>query len=143
MKNLYKHTEKGFEKLTSIATAVLGNSITFIIALGLVIFWLTNYQFYKQDIHYSIGDIILGVTFLSMFIIQKSFNRFMASLHLKVNELVSSHSPASNSVLNAEDKTEREISELSKQYTELSELHKAREEEKSNLQSHESGGENV
>jgi low affinity Fe/Cu permease len=139
MKNIYKHTEKGFEKLTSIATAVLGNSITFIIALCLVIFWLTNYQFYKQDIHYSIGDVILGVTFLSMFIIQKSFNRFMASLHLKVNELVSSDSLASNSVLNAEDKTEREISELSKQYTELSEQHKVWEEEKGNSESRNAG----
>ena len=143
MKNIYKHTERGFEKLTSVAMAVLGNSITFIIALGMVIFWLTNYQFYKQDIHYCLGDIILGVTFLSLFIIQKSFNRFTASLHLKVNELVSSHSPASNSVLNAEDKTEREISDLSKQYTSLSELHAAQEEEKKTSELQPPGDENV
>jgi low affinity Fe/Cu permease len=40
-------------------------------------------------------------------------------LHLKINELVSSHETASNSVINAEVKTEREITELSKEYTEL------------------------
>jgi len=130
MKNIYKHTEHVFEKLTTVATSILGNSITFIIALATVIFWLTNYQFYKQDIHYCIGDIILGVTFLSLFIIQKSYNKFSASLHLKINELVSSHPPASNSVLNAEEKTEREISDLSKQYTSLSEQHAAQQEEK-------------
>jgi low affinity Fe/Cu permease len=113
--------EKSFEKLTSIATAILGNSITFILALCLVIFWLSNKRFYTQDIHSSIGDVILGIAFLSLFIIQKSFNRFSASLHLKINELVSSHEPASNKVINVEGKTEREINELSKEYTELAE----------------------
>jgi low affinity Fe/Cu permease len=56
-----------------------------------------------------------------LFIIQKSFNKFSGSLHLKVNELVSSHEPANNSVINAEGKTEREITELSKEYSELAE----------------------
>ena len=65
MKNIYRHTEKRFEKLASVAIAILGNSITFIIALCTVIFWLSNKRLYMQDIHDSIRDIILGVTFLS------------------------------------------------------------------------------
>jgi low affinity Fe/Cu permease len=130
MKNIYRHTERGFEKLTTVAIAILGNSITFIIALCTVIFWLSNKQFYTQNIHNRIGDIILGVAFLSLFIIQKSFNRFSASLHLKVNELVASHEPASNSVINAEEKSEQEIIELSKEYTELVEQAKEAKEEK-------------
>ena len=119
MKIIYSHTETFFEKLSSVASAILGNSITFIIALGTVIFWLSNKQFYTQDIHHCIGDVILGITFLSLFIIQKAFNRFSASLHLKLNELVASHEPASNLVINSENKTEKEINELSKEYTEL------------------------
>ena len=129
MKNLYGYLEKGFEKLTSVAIAILGNSISFIIALIVVIFWLTNQQFFKQDIHYCIGDIILGVAFLSLFIIQKSFNRFSKSLHLKLNELVASHEPANNAVIHAEDKTEHEINLLSKEYLEL--VEQVKEEEKS------------
>ena len=121
MKNIYIQTERGFEKLTSFVTTILGNSITFIIALGLVIFWFTNERFYTQDIHSFIGDVILGITFLNLFIIQKSFNRFSGSLHLKVNELVASHESASNAVMNAEEKTEGEIIELSKEYSELAE----------------------
>lgn len=121
MKNIYRQTENVFEKLVSIAIAILGNSITFILALCMVIFWLTNKQFYNQDIHSSIADLLLGVAFLSLFIIQKSFNRFSASLHLKVNELVASHEPANNSVINLEKKTEHEIAVLSKEYTELAE----------------------
>jgi len=128
MTSIYRHIEKGFEKLVSFAIALLGNSITFIIALCTVIFWFSNKQFYTQNIHESIGDVILGVAFLSLFIIQKSFNRFSASLHLKVNELVASHEPASNSVINAEEKTEQEITILSKEYVELAERIKKEEE---------------
>lgn len=73
-------------------------------------------MFYLQDIHYSIGDLILGITFLSLFMIQKSFNRFSASLHLKLNELVASHEPANNKLINIEQKTEFELNELSKEY---------------------------
>jgi low affinity Fe/Cu permease len=121
MNKIYSHTEILFEKLVSIATTILGNSISFLIALCLVLFWWINSLFTYNDVHLIIGDIIFGITFLSLFIIQKSFNRFSASLHLKVNELVSSHEPASNSVMNAEIKTEREITELSKEYSELAE----------------------
>jgi low affinity Fe/Cu permease len=127
MKKAYRHLERGFEKLVSIATAILGNSITFILALCTVIFWLTNKRFYTQDIHSCIGDLILGVAFLSLFIIQKSFNRFSASLHLKVNELVASHDPASNRVINAEERTEHELNVLSKEYAGLAD--QAREDQ--------------
>jgi low affinity Fe/Cu permease len=129
MNKIYSHTENLFEKLVSIATTILGNSISFLIALSLVLFWWINSLFTYNDAHLIIGDIIFGVTFLSLFIIQKSFNRFSASLHLKVNELVSSHEPASNAVMNAEIKTEREITELSKEYSELAEQIKELDEE--------------
>jgi low affinity Fe/Cu permease len=128
MKNIYRLIEVWFEKLTSLGTVILGNSITFIVAVGTVLFWLTNKRFYQEDIHYKIGDVILGVTFLSLFVIQKSFNRFSASLHLKVNELVASHETASNAVINIEEKTEHEIAELSKEYAELAEQAKERED---------------
>ena len=128
---LYHHTERGFEKLVSLVTAVLSNSVTFIVALGTVIFWLSNKRFYTQDIHTAIGDVILGVTFLTLFIIQRSFNHFSASLHLKVNELVASHKAASNAVINAEEKTEDEIVELSKEYADLAEQTKELKKERS------------
>jgi low affinity Fe/Cu permease len=130
MKKIYRHMESGFEKLSSIAISILGNSITFVIALCTVIYYLTSKQFYTQDIHSCIGDLILGVAFLSLFIIQKSFNRFSASLHLKLNELVASHITASNRVINAEEKTELEITRLSIEYAELAELAEQAKEEK-------------
>lgn len=129
MRNSYRRLEEGFEKLVSIAIAVLGNSITFIVALGLVIYWLSNLLFYTQELYYSIRDVVFGVTFLSLFIIQKSFNRFSASIHVKINELLASHDPARNALLNVEKKSEHEITELSKEYTGLAEQGESAEDE--------------
>jgi low affinity Fe/Cu permease len=129
MNKIYRITENIFEKLVSAATTLLGNSISFLIALCLVLFWWIKTLLTTNDLHIIIGDIIFGVTFLSLFIIQKSFNRFSASLHLKINELISSHDSASNSVINAEIKSEREITELSKEYMELAEQIKELDEE--------------
>ncbi len=116
MKKLYRQIEKSFEKLATVVIIILGNSITFILALAMVIFWLSSSLFYAQNIHEIIRDLIFGVTFLTLFIVQKAFNRFSALLHLKINELVPSHEPASNTVMDMNDKTEHEIKELSKGY---------------------------
>lgn len=119
MKNIYRHTETVFEKVTAFATSLLGSSIPFMCALGMVIFWFSSASFYTQDVQHIIRDVIHAVTFLSLFIIQKEFSRFSGSLHLKVNELIVSHKPANNAVINADLKTEHEIAELSKAYVEL------------------------
>ncbi len=129
MKRIYRHTERYFEKLTSLVSAVLGNSITFLIALCLVVFWLSNRQFYMQDINDSIHDVIIGVSFLTLFVIQRSFNHFAGSLHIKINELVASHEPANNNVMNVENSSELEINELAKEYAELAENAKLVDEE--------------
>jgi low affinity Fe/Cu permease len=117
MKKLYTRMEWVFERLATISIAVLGNSITFVIALGVVIFWLCNKQFYSQGIHDGLRDVISSITFLFLFILQKAFNRFTASTHLKLNELVTSHEPARNEVIHLEGKSEREIKELTKEFS--------------------------
>ena len=116
MKLMYLRIELVFEKLTSIATKILGNSISFIVAFIMVIFWWASNLFTSNDSHQNIGDIIFGITFLSLFVIQKSFNRYSALLYLKINELISSHEPANNSVMNTSEKTEKEIREMSEEY---------------------------
>jgi len=110
--------EKGFENMTAFITKILGSSITFLLALCLVIYWWSTNLFSSNNCHQNIGDIIFGITFLSLFIIQKSFNRYSILVNLKLNELVSSHIEANNSVLNTQKKTESEITELVKEYIE-------------------------
>jgi low affinity Fe/Cu permease len=110
--------ERGFENMTAFITKILGSSITFLLALCLVIYWWSTNLFSSNNCHQNIGDIIFGITFLSLFIIQKSFNRYSILVNLKLNELVSSHIEANNSVLNTQKKTESEITELVKEYIE-------------------------
>lgn len=119
MQKLYRKLESRFDKLTSVVLSILGNSITFVIALITVAFWLSQKEFYTQDLHECIGDVFLAITFLAFFMIQKWFNHFSAALHLKLNELVSSHDKANNSVINIEHKTEEEIKEIAKEYAEI------------------------
>ncbi len=130
MKNIYRFIERVFERVVSAATAILGNSITFIIALLLVTYWMWNGQFSSRSIQDSLRDIIHGVIFLSLFIIQKSFNRHSAALHLKVDELVASNAEANNAVIKVEEKTEHEITELSKEIAEMVEQAKEASDEK-------------
>jgi low affinity Fe/Cu permease len=114
----YLNIERRFENLTVFATKILGNSITFLVAFCLVIFWWINDLYLNAQIHQIIGDIIFGITFLSLFIIQKSFNIYSAHIHLKMNELISSHEPANNAVMDMSQKTEKEIREMTNVYIE-------------------------
>jgi low affinity Fe/Cu permease len=84
----------------------------------LVIYWWATNLFTSNDTHQNIGDIIFGTTFLSLFIIQKSFNKYSSLLHSKINELVSIHHEANNSTLNTSKKSESEIEEMTKEYAE-------------------------
>lgn len=127
MKSLYKILETVFEKFSFAATRILGNSLTFIGALTLVIRYFTDEKVYNEPRHRLIMDVIFSVTFLSIFIIQKSVNRFSAALHLKMNELVASHDSASNRIINVEEKTEEEIRNLAKHYTTIAEKAKSSE----------------
>jgi len=121
MNTTYIKIEKFFEKITYLITTILGSSITFFLAFVMVVFWFFNRQYSNHDTNEVIRDLIHGVTFLSLFVIQKEFSRFSGALHLKVNELVASTETASNSVINVESKTEIEIHELQKEYAELAE----------------------
>ena len=121
MEAIYKKIENTFEAFAKVALRVFGSSITFLFAIVIVIVFLSTTPFSRQSLHDSIYSIILSFTFLGFFIIQKSLNKFNAAINLKINELVSAHDKASNRLVNIEDKSEAEIIELSKHYTEIAE----------------------
>jgi low affinity Fe/Cu permease len=121
MRKIHRKLENFFEKITFVITAILRSSITFIVALVTIVFWFSNRNFHTIETNELIRDLIHGIAFLSLFVIQKEFNKFSGALHLKVNELVASNETANNAVINVESKTETEIHELQKEYTELAE----------------------
>jgi len=116
MKRFYAHLERIFEKITFAFTSLISNSITFILVLAMVIFWLANRNYLHDPINEIIRDIIHAISFITLFILQKAFNHFIASLHVKLNEILSSSETADKSVINVESKTEPEIIELQKEY---------------------------
>ena len=119
MKTFYNSIEKIFEKFSMTCVRIFSNSITFMIAFCLVIYWATLQDFIHEPLKDSIRDIIISITFLSFFIIQKWFNHFSRALHLKLNELVASHENANNALIKSEEKSEEEMKELSKTHEEL------------------------
>jgi low affinity Fe/Cu permease len=120
MSKSYSKLESIFEKFSEYILRIIGNSITFILALIFVIYWLIDIDFNEEKLHDSLRDIIISITFLSFFLVQKSVNKFSKALHVKLNELVSAHENASNNVVNVEEKSEKELHEISKQYSDKS-----------------------
>jgi low affinity Fe/Cu permease len=62
------------------------------------------------------------VTFLMVFLIQRSQNKDAVALHLKLNELVAAVQGASNRLINVEDLSESEVRMLHRHYGRLAEL---------------------
>lgn len=116
VKSAYRSIENLFEKFSTIAFKVFSNAVTFIFAVLLVIFWFAISDHSSEGLEGWIRDIILAITFLSFFIIQKTQNRLSAATHLKLNELVKAHENASNTLLNAEKKSGEELAELGKKF---------------------------
>ena len=113
-----------FERFANWATAATGSSAAFIIAIAVIIVWLVTGPVAKYSDTWQLvintGTTI--VTFLMVFLIQKSQNKDSKAIHLKLNELLASHEGTSNRMVNIEDLTEAELDRLYKFYIRLSEL---------------------
>lgn len=102
--------------MVGIALKIYGHPFTFVVALLLVIVFLV--QSIKNSTHSQdlIRDIILSITFLSFFIIQRAVNKTTAAIRIKVNELIVSQDKASNELLAIDEKTETELEEIADEH---------------------------
>ena len=120
-----RHKKKNlFEKFSNWATVATGSSGAFIAAMAVIIIWIVSGPVF----HYSdTWQLVINtgttiITFLMVFLIQKSQNKDSKAVHLKLNELLASHQGASNRMVNIEDLTEHELDQLYKFYVKLSKL---------------------
>src|SRR6185295_11170168 len=94
--------------------------------LLVIIIWLiTGPLFHYSDtwqLVINTGTTI--VTFLMVFLIQRSQNKDALAIHLKLNEIVAALEGASNRLVDVEDLTEDEIKTLHKHYQRLVEMAK-------------------
>jgi low affinity Fe/Cu permease len=113
-----------FEKFANWATSVTGSSGAFISAMVVIIVWIITGPVFKYSDTWQLvintGTTI--VTFLMVFLIQKTQNKDSKAIHLKLNELLASHQGASNRMVDIEDLNEEELDQLHKFYVQLSDL---------------------
>jgi low affinity Fe/Cu permease len=113
-----------FERFSNWATMATGSSAAFIIAISVIVVWLISGPVFKYSDTWQLiintGTTI--VTFLMVFLIQKSQNKDSKAIHLKLNEILASHEGSSNRMVDIEDLTEAELDQLHKFYVRLSDL---------------------
>ena len=115
-----------FEGFASSVTKAAGSTAAFLIAFLLVAIWAAAGPFFHYSenwkIFISTGTTV--ITFLMVFLIQKSQNKDSLAIQLKLNELVAAHEFASNRLLNVENMTEDELKIIHKYYSKLSDFTK-------------------
>lgn len=121
--------ENFFERFSNWATTATGSSGAFILAVIIVLVWAVTGPVFKYSNTWQLvintGTTI--VTFLMVFLIQKSQNKDSRAVHLKLNELIAAHEGASNRMVNIEDLSEQELSQIREFYVKLSQLAKTEE----------------
>lgn len=109
------------ERFSRKATEATGTSSAFILALLVIVVWIiTGPLFHFSDtwqLVINTGTTI--VTFLMVFLIQRSQNKDALAIHLKLNEIVAAVEGASNRLIDVEDLSEEEIKILHMYYQRL------------------------
>lgn len=111
------------ERFSRVVTRWSGTSWAFAIAFAVVIIWgVTGPVFHYSDtwqLVINTGTTI--VTFLMVFLIQRSQNKDSLAIQIKLNELLASQEGASNRLINLEDWSEEDIVALHQRFAKLSE----------------------
>lgn len=119
-----KKKESFFEKIATKITCWTGSSAAFGIALTIVIIWGISGPIFKYSDTWQLvintGTTI--ITFMMVFLIQKSQNKDSKAIQLKLNELIAASRHASNRMVDIEDLTEQELDVLHKYYQKLSDI---------------------
>jgi low affinity Fe/Cu permease len=106
------------EEFSTGVTQWTGGSLAFALACGVVLLWLVSGPIfdYSNTWQLVINTGTTVVTFLMVFLIQRSQNKESMALHLKLNEIVAAMEGASNRLIDVEDLTEDELRTLHKYY---------------------------
>ncbi|HJU53179.1 MAG TPA: low affinity iron permease family protein [Pyrinomonadaceae bacterium] len=114
------------ERFSHQATNWAGSSWAFIVALSVIIVWGVTGPIFKFSDTWQLvintGTTI--VTFLMVFLIQRTQNKDALAIHLKLNEIVAALDGASNRLIDVEDLTEGEIELLHRHYRKLAAMAK-------------------
>lgn len=115
---------KFFERFSNAVTSWAGSSYAFLTAFLIILLWAASGPFfgYSETWQLVINTGTTIITFLMVFLIQKSQNKDNKAIQLKLNELIAADERASNRMVDLEDITEEELDKLHKFYEKLSDL---------------------
>ncbi len=115
-----------FEAFSGAITQWTGSTSAFGMALAVVVVWaaLGPVFGYSNTWQLVINTGTTIITFLMVFLIQRSQNKDALAVHLKLNELVAAMQGASNRMVDVEALSEEELRTLSEHYAELAQLAK-------------------
>jgi len=116
-----------FEHVSEAVTRWAGSTSAFASALGAIVIWgaLGPVFGYSNTWQLVINTGTTIVTFLMVFLIQRSQNKDALAIHLKLNELVAAMKGASNRLIDVEAMSEHDLRTLERYYGELAELARA------------------
>ena len=113
-----------FTQFARWAARKAGHPLTFFSAVTIIVLWaLSGPLFGFSDTwQLIINTSTTIVTFLMVFLIQRTQNKDSLAIHLKLNELVSAMQGASNRLIDVEAHSEKELDILHRYYAELAKL---------------------
>jgi low affinity Fe/Cu permease len=109
------------ERIAYWTTLWVGSSWAFLVAVMMTVGWLVSGPFF----HYSdtwqlvMNTVSSIVTFLMVFLLQRSQNKDSLAMQVKLNELLAAVKGASNRLINIEDLSEEEVQDLHDRYSKL------------------------
>jgi low affinity Fe/Cu permease len=124
-KNTESHmSDNIFENLSLTLTKFSGTTTAFVFAFGLVVVWAATGPLfnYSESWQLVINTGTTIITFLMVFLIQRTQNKDSIALQLKLNEIIAAARGASNRLIDAEDLSESELKVLKKHYSKLVKL---------------------
>lgn len=126
MKTKKQSKSSSFEKFATNVSKAAGSTTAFIGAFLIVVVWAVSGPVfdYSETWQLVINTGTTIITFLMVFLIQKAQNKDSLAIQLKLNELVASNEYSSNSLVDIESMTEKEMMIVQKYYHRLSELAK-------------------
>ena len=112
------------EQSASAVTRWTGTTSAFTLAFGIILVWLVTGPFFRYSDTWQlvINTGTTVVTFLMVFLIQRSQNKDSLALHLKLNEIVAAVEGASNRLIDVEALTEQDLKVLHDHYSRLAQM---------------------
>lgn len=119
-----------FSRFASKTARLVGHPMMFLAAIATLVVWgISGPIFHYSDTWQLVINTATSLlTFLIVFLIQNTQNRDAKAIHLKLDELIRSHSPAHNDMIDIENLSDEELDELEKRYAAICEENQSRRE---------------